>query len=189
MDTNERLEQRRIVVDTPSQRREVVTEKTEREPQESSVSAGTVGIVAILALVVIGAVVYIVTNKNANEAANREAAAQIAAQQAQQQAAAQQTPIIIQQPVPVQQQPVVVPQPVTVPESGTTIDDSSMLELATKRLSEDPALVLVIPSIANGRAVLTGSVTSSADKIRAETVVKAVRGVKSVDNRISISTP
>ena len=191
MDAKERIEQRRVVVDTPDQRRELVTETTRREPEESSISGGTIAIVAILALLAIGIVVYVVTNKNANEAANREVAAQIAAQEAAaQQPAAQQSPVIIQT-APVQQpvQPVIVQQPVVVPESGTTIDDSTMFELATKRLGEDPALVLVIPTIVNGRAVLTGSVSTSADKVRAETLVKAVRGVKSVDNRISVSNP
>lgn len=194
MDANERIEQRRVVVDTPGQRREVVTETSRQAPEESGISAGMVGIIAVLALVAIGIAVYVVSNKNANDAANREAAAQIAAQEgAAPQAPSQQAPIVIQQPAPVQQPPVIVQQPATVPatvpESGTTIDDATMLELATKRLGEDPSLVLVIPTITNGRAVLTGSVSTSAEKIRAETLVKAVRGVKSVDNRISISNP
>ena len=197
MDANERFEERRVVVDTPGQRREVVTETSRQAPEESSISAGMIGIIAVLALVAIGIAVYVVSNKNANDAANREAAAQIAAQEAAAQQApaqpapGQQAPIIIQPPAPAQQQPVIVQQPVAVavPESGTTIDDSTMFELATKRLGEDPSLVLVIPTITNGRAVLTGSVSTSADKIRAETLVKAVRGVKSVDNRISISNP
>lgn len=194
MDANERTEQRRVVVDTPGQRREVVTETSRQAPEESGISAGMVGIIAVLALVAIGIAVYVVSNKNANDAANREAAAQIAAQEgAAPQAPSQQAPIIVQQPAQVQQPPVIVQQPAavpaTVPESGTTIDDATMLELATKRLGEDPSLVLVLPTITNGRAVLTGSVSTSAEKIRAETLVKAVRGVKSVDNRISISNP
>ena len=187
MDANERIEERHVVVDTPDHRREVVTE-TNR--QESSISGGTIGIIAVLALVAIGIAVYIVTNKNANEAANREAAAQIAAQEgAGQQTPAQQTPIIIQQPVPVQQQPVIVQQPVVVPESSTStaIDDATIFELATKRLGEDPSLAGVVPTITSGRAVLTGSVSTAADKITAEIVVKALRGVKSVENRITVS--
>jgi len=187
MDSNERIEQRHVVVDTPDHRREVITE-TNRE--DSSLSGGMIGIIAVLALVAIGIAVYVVSNKNANEAANRETAAQIAAQEGTAQPTpAQQTPIIIQPPAPVQQQPVIVQQPVAVPESGTTIDDSTMFELATKRLGEDPSLVGVIPTITNGRAVLTGTVSTSAEKSRAETVVKVVRGVKSVENRITISKP
>jgi len=192
MDANERIEKRHVVVDTPGVRREVVTETSRGKSEESSISGATIALIALLAVVAIGIVVYIVSNKNANEAANREAAAQIAAQDAAaQQPQAQQSPIIIQQPAPAQQQPIIVQQPVAVavPESGTTIDDSSMFELATKRLAEDPGFVLVVPTITNGRAVLTGSVNTAADKLRAETVVKAVRGVKSVDNRISVSNP
>lgn len=186
MDANERIEQRRVVVDVPGERREVVTE-SRREPENSGNSGSTIAVVAILALLAIGIVVYVVSNKNANEAADRDLAAQVAAQQAAQQPAAQQSPIIIQQPVPVQQQPVIVQQPVVVPESGTTIDDPTILELMTKRLGEDPSFVLVVPTVANGRAVLTGSVSTSADKVRAETLVKAVRGVKSVENRIRVN--
>lgn len=188
MDANERIDERRIVVDTPGQRRGVVTETTHQVQKESSVSGAMIGMIAILALVAIGIAVYIVTNKNANDAANRETAAQIASQEAQQ-PTAQQAPIIVQQPAPVQQPPVIVQQPAVVADQGATMDDSTMLELATKRLGEEPALALITASIANGRATLTGSVSSASDKVRAENLVKGVRGVKSVDNRITVSNP
>ncbi len=193
MDANERIDERRVVVDAPGQHREVVTETRHQREEESSISGGTIGIIAVLALVAIGIVIYIVTNRNANDAANRDASAQIARDQelqaSAQQPAAQQAPIIIQQPAPIQQPPVIVQQPAMVADPGATIDDATMLELATKRLGEDPNLSLVVADINNGQASLSGTVSSTADKVRAQNIVKAVRGVKSVDNRLMVSNP
>lgn len=49
MDSNEETVQKRVVVDRPYQRSEVVTERTERGPRESGLSVGTIAIIAILA--------------------------------------------------------------------------------------------------------------------------------------------
>ncbi|MEP7270775.1 MAG: BON domain-containing protein [Acidobacteriota bacterium] len=195
MDTEERIDERRVVVDTPGQRREIVTERTHTARdarEETTISGATIGIVAIIVLVAIGVVVYFVTSNNADQQANLDTAAQIARDQ---QAAAQvpapapqqQAPIVIQQPAP--QAPVIVQQPAAAVDTGVTIDDPTMNELATKRLGEDPSLNLVVTMISNGRAVLSGSVNTAADKARAEQIVRAVRGVKSVDNRITVSNP
>jgi len=42
-------------------------------------------------------------------------------------------------------------------------------------------------TITDSQAVLTGTVYSAAIKAKAEQIVKAVRGVKSVDNKIVVS--
>ena len=42
-------------------------------------------------------------------------------------------------------------------------------------------------TVTDARAVLTGTVNSVATKARAERIVKAVRGMKSVDNQIVVS--
>lgn len=188
---DERIEQKRIVLDTPGERREVITETSRSEPSEFKLSPGTIGLIAVLAIVVIGMVIYVVSNKNANEAANRETAIQASREQVpapivQQQPAA--APIIIQQPVPAQQAPVIIQQPAQ-PIAGTVIDDATMNEVATKRLADDPGLASVSVAIREGRAVLTGTVNSAAIKVSAEQLVRDVRGVKSVDNRIVLSTP
>jgi osmotically-inducible protein OsmY len=62
-----------------------------------------------------------------------------------------------------------------------------MQEVATKRLTEEPDMGSVLITISDAQAVLTGSVNSAATRAKAERLVKAVRGVKSVDNKIVVS--
>ena len=66
-------------------------------------------------------------------------------------------------------------------------DDANMQEVATRRLSDDPDMATVSLTISAARAILTGTVNSEATKAKAEQIVKAVRGVKSVDNQIVVS--
>jgi len=187
MDSNEETVQKRVVVDRPYQRSEVVTERTERGPRESSLSPGTIAIIAVLAITAIGAIFYIVSNRNANESANRNANLEVASQ-AQQPATivqqpAQQAPVIIQQPAQPAPAPVIIQQP-SVRDNAS--DDANMQEVATKRLNVELDMTAVSITISEARAVLTGSVNSPATKAKAEQIVKAVRGVKSVDNQIVV---
>ena len=66
-------------------------------------------------------------------------------------------------------------------------DDANMQEVATRRLSDEPDMTTVSVAINAARAVLTGTVNSDAAKAKAEQIVEAVRGVKSVDNQIVVS--
>ena len=66
-------------------------------------------------------------------------------------------------------------------------DDANMQEVATRRLSDEPDMTTVSVAINAARAVLTGTVNSEATKEKAEQIVKAVRGVKSVENQIVVS--
>jgi uncharacterized membrane protein YeaQ/YmgE (transglycosylase-associated protein family) len=66
-------------------------------------------------------------------------------------------------------------------------DDANMQEVATSRLNDEPDMTTVSIAINAARAVLTGTVDSEATKVKAEQLVKAVRGVKSVDNEIVVS--
>jgi len=187
MDSNEETVQKRVVVDRPYQRSEVVTERTERGPRESGLSVGTIAIIAILAITAMAAILYIVSNRNANESANRNANVEVASQ-AQQPATivqqpAQQAPVIIQQPA-AQPAPVIIQQP-TLRDNAS--DDANMQEVATKRLGEETDMKAVSITITDSQAVLTGTVYSAATKAKAEQIVKAVRGVKSVDNKIVVS--
>jgi len=187
MDSNEETVQKRVVVDRPYQRSEVVTERTERGPRESGLSVGTIAIIAILAITAMAAILYIVSNRNANESANRNANLEVASQ-AQQPATivqqpAQQAPVIIQQPA-AQPAPVIIQQP-TLRDNAS--DDANMQEVATKRLGEETDMKTVSITITDSQAVLTGTVYSATTKAKAEQIVKAVRGVKSVDNKIVVS--
>lgn len=193
MDSNQEKVQKHVVVDSPGQRSEVLTERTQISPRESGVSTGMIAIIAILAITAIGAILYIVSNRNANESANRNANLEVASQApptvVQQPGPAQQAPVIIQQPAPAQQMPVIVQQPVqpSLRENTSANDDASMQDIATKKLTEDLAMAGVVMTITDARAVLTGTVNSPATKAKAELIVKSVRGVKSVDNQIVVS--
>ena len=197
MDPNVKTEQKHVVVNSPGQRREIVTERTERGPEKGGLSTGTTALIAVLAIVAIGVIVYLVTNRNANESANRNANVDVASQSnpqqppviIQQPAPAQQAPVIIQQPAPAQQAPVIVQQPAppSQRENTSANDDANMQDIATKRLTEEPDMAAVVISINDARAVLTGTVSSAAAKAKAEQLVKAVRGVKSVDNKIEVT--
>ena len=188
MESNEETVQKHVVVNSPGQRSEVATERTRRGPRESGVSTATVVLIAILALTAVGVVFYIVNNRNENELANRNANLKVASQAppttiVQQPAPAQQAPVIIQQPAPIQPAPVIIQQP--NPRDSAS-DDANMQEVATKRLNDEQDMSAVFIAISDGRAVLTGSVNSAAIKTKAEQIVKAVRGVKSVDNQIVV---
>lgn len=202
MDSNEETVKKRVVVNSPDQRREVLTERTERAPRSS---AGTIAIVAVIAIAAIAIVLYVVNNRNANESANRNANLAVASQQpaAVVQQPAQQAPVIVQQPAqpaqqapviiqqpapPVQQAPVIIQQPAPNQRPNTSAnDDANMQEIATKKLAEDSSMSGVVMTITDARAVLSGTVNSAATKAKAELIVKAVRGVKSVDNQIVVA--
>jgi hyperosmotically inducible periplasmic protein len=191
MDSNEETVQKHVVVNSPYQRSEILTERRERGPRESRSSTGTIAIVAILAIAAIAVVLYLVSNRNANESANRNANLEVASQAPPPttivQQPAQPAPVIIQQPA--QQAPVIIQQPAqpSQRENTSANDDANMQDIATKRLAEDSNMAGVIMTITEARAVLTGTVNSAATKARAELIVKAVRGVKSVDNQIVVS--
>ena len=187
MDSNEETVQKHVVVNSPGQRSEVLSERTQRGPRESGSSTGTIAIIAILAITAIAAILYKGSNRNANELANRNANLNVASQAppstiVQQPAPAQQAPLIIQQPA--QQAPVIVQQP-SLRDNAS--DDANMQEVATKRLGEETDMNAVSITITDSQAVLTGTVYSAATKAKAEQIVKAVRGVKSVDNKIVVS--
>ncbi len=191
MDSNEETVQKRVVVNSPYQRSEVLTERTERGPREPRSSTGTIAIVAVIAIAAIAIVLYIVSNRNANESANRNANLDVASQARQPattvQQPAQQAPVIIQQPA--QQAPVIIQQPAEASQRQNTSanDDANMQDIATRRLAEDLNMAGVTMTITDARVVLTGTVNSAVTKAKAEQIVKAVRGVKSVDNQIVVS--
>lgn len=59
---------------------------------------------------------------------------------------------------------------------------------ATLKLSEKDGMGLVGIKVARGTALLNGSATSNALKFQAGRVVRAVRGVTAIDNRITVSS-
>lgn len=186
----EREEQhRRIVVETPNERREVErTEAVHHHSDRSGVSG------AALAAIVIGviavATLIILFLMNQQQTANETAATQ---QQpsttiVQQPAPASQPPVIIEQPAPASQPPIIVTAPSGGSAPATSNGDANTQMAVDKRLSDDPAFsTLGITAIVlNGKVTLTGIVKSEAIKAQVERAVRNVKGVTAVDNQISV---
>jgi hypothetical protein len=176
-------------------------------PVRRGISSTTV-IALLLGVVTLGLVAfYFITQKNEEEhqqelqqAQAREAAANnkpapppiIVQQPAQQQP---QQPVVVQQPAaqpPVvierSAPPVVINQPATTAPTVKKPDDTSIQNEIDTKLMKEPALssLGITASVTEGKVILIGSVSTPELKRRIERVVKAVDGVRSVDNQIVV---
>lgn len=184
----EQARRSRVVVETPNERREVVHTQSVRD--NSGISAGMVGVLVVVAIALITMLVlFWMSSQPTTDNANL---------------AAQQPTTVVQQPAPVQQPPVIIQQPapatqpapiiVTPPAGGTTTStdsasmDSTIQAAVDKRLSDDPEIsrLGITASVINGKVMLIGSVKTEAMKTEIEKMVKQVRGVKEIDNQISV---
>lgn len=188
----EEATRRRVVVETPNERREVVHSQSVRD--NSGISAGMVGVLAVVAIALITMLVLFWMNSQPTT----DDTALTPAQQ----------PTVIQQPAPAQQPPVIIQQPaapatqpapviITPPAGGSTSSattesinlDSSIQLAIDKRLTEDPAFssLGITASVINQKVMLVGTVKTEAVKADVEKMVRQIRGVKEVDNQIIVS--
>jgi len=189
----EQAKRSRVVVETPTERREVVSSQSVRTPDNSGISAGMVGVLVVVAIALITMLVlFWLSSQPATDNANLTA---------------QQPPTVVQQPAPVQQPPVIIQQPapatqpapivVTPPAGGTTAStvpaesvniDSTLQAAVDKKLSDDPEVspLGITASVLNGKVMLLGTVKTEEMKTRIERMVKQIKGVKEVDNQISV---
>lgn len=200
----------RVVVQTPTSRREVV--QTERYPERRGVSTGVVAAVAITAIALTAIVVYFLMSSN--RAANDNMNVRVATTQP---TPIQQQPVVIQQqPTPLPQQPIVVqppaaapPQTVIVPAPSTSTsstttttaggatasprsnvpDDMTIQTNVDQKLSHDQTLssLGITATVINGKVTLIGTVETPELKSQAERLVRNVKGVLRVDNQITVS--
>jgi hypothetical protein len=181
-------EHRRIIVETPTTRREVErTEAVHDHPDRSGISG------AALAAIVVGvialATLIILFVMNQQQTANDTAATQ---QQPSttivQQPAAQQPPVIIEQPAAATQPPVIINNPAGGSAPATGNADAVIQVAVDKRLSEDPTFsrLGITATVLDGKVTLTGIVQNQALKTQVERAVRNVKGVKVVDNQISV---
>jgi len=188
----EQARKSRVVVETPNERREVVHSQSVRTPDSSGISAGMVGVLVVVAIALITMLVLFwlssqPTTDNANLAAQQPTTV------VQQPAPVQQPPVIIQQPAPATQPaPIVVTPPAasggsTVPAESVNID-STIQTVVDKRISDDPEISTlgITATVLNGKVMLVGTVKTVEMKTRIERLVKQVKGVKQVDNQISV---
>ena len=192
----EQARRSRVVVETPTERREVVSSQSVRTPDNSGISAGMVGVLVVVAIALITMLVLFwlssqPTTDNANLAAQQPPTTVV-----QQPAPAQQPPVIIQQPALVTQPAPIV---VTPPAGGTTTMpagsassaaniDSTIQAAVDKKLADDPDIspLGITATVLDGKVMLIGTVKTEEMKTRVERMVKQIKGVKAVDNQISV---
>ena len=182
----------RVVVETPTSRREVVQSQEVRTPDRSGVSAGMVGVLVVVGIALITILVLFwmssqpTTDPNANLTAQQQPPTTIVQQPAQQ------PPVIIQQPAPVTTQPAPIIIAPGAPAGGgaTTIqnEDSIAQAAVDKKIADDPALsgLGITAMVVNGKLSLIGTVKTEAIKAQVEQTLKRIKGVKEVDNQLTV---
>jgi hypothetical protein len=186
----EQARRSRVVVETPTARREVVQSQEVRTPDRSGVSAGMVGVLVVVGIALITILVLFwmssqpTSDPNANLTAQQQPPTTIVQQPAQQ------PPVIIQQPAPVTTQPAPVIIAPGASGGATTIqnEDSIAQAAVDKRIADDPALssLGITAMVLNGKLSLIGTVKSEAIKTQVEQTLKRIKGVKEVDNQLTV---
>ena len=201
MADDEQQRRSRVVVETPTSRREVEQIRTVRAPERSGFSTGMVAAVALAAIAITALIFLFLMNPgtdedNTNVRVNANAPTPLATQP---------TPIIIQQQAPpqTQQAPIIITQPPvnspdvtintppasTAPPASSGTDDATVQTNLSRKILDDTQLAAtdITATVSGGRAMLTGTVATADLKRQAERVALSVRGVKSVDNRIEVT--
>jgi hypothetical protein len=186
----EQARRSRVVVETPNERREVVHSQSVRD--NSGISAGMVGVLVVVAIALITMLVlFWLSSQPVTDNANLTAQQPVQPTVVQQPAPVQQPPVIIQQPAPATQPAPIV---VTPPAGGSTMPaesvnmDSTIQAAVDKKIADDPEISTlgITASVLDGKVMLIGTVKTEELKTRIDRMVKAVKGVKSVDNQISV---
>jgi hypothetical protein len=190
---DEQARRSRVVVETPTARREVTQTETVRNDR-GGISGATVGIIVVVAIALITIVVLFLMNGQSTDTTNANLAEQQPAAQQPvivQQPAQQQPPVIIQQPAPVANQPpVIINQP--APAGGSapvnTSNDGAVQTAIDQKISEDPNLssLGITATVLDGKVTVTGTVKSEALKSQVDRMLRAIKGVKQVDNQIVV---
>lgn len=192
----------RVVVETPTARREVIRTETSRVPERQGVSTGVVAALVIGAIALTTILFLFLSNRQSDSSNTNVRVATTAPTPLPQQ------PVIIQQPAPQQpqQQPIIIeqpaasqPPPVVIQQPATTSDTTSSrptrpddLTIQTdidKKLGDDPRLSTlgVSARVVEGKVTLTGTVDTPELKRQVESAVKRIEGVRSVDNQITVA--
>ena len=181
----------RVVVETPTARREVTHTEAVRNDR-GGISGATVGVIVVVAIALITIVVlFLMNGQQTNDNVNATVAQQPAAQQPVivQQPAQQQPPVIIQQPAPATAPaPVIVNQPATGAAPANTSHDGEVQIAVDKKITDDPTLSTLglTTTVLDGKVTVTGTVKSEAIKSQVDRALRAIKGVKQVDNQLVV---
>jgi len=182
----------RVVVETPNAKREFVQSESVRSPDRSGVSAGMVGVLVVVAIALITMLVLFWMSNQQTTEPNAKTLAQQQPAPVIQQAPAQQPPVIIQQPAPAtatQPAPIIISPPAGGSTETTAANNDGTIQLAIdKQMTDDPTLssLGVTATVMNAKVTLIGSVKSEALKNQVEKMVRRIKGVKDVDNQITV---
>ena len=188
---DEQARRSRVVVETPTSRREVTHTEAVRNDR-GGISGATVGIIVVVAIALITIVVlFLMNGQTTNDNVNATVAQQPAAQQPVivQQPAQQQPPVIIQQPAPATAPaPVIVNQPATGAAPANTSHDGEVQIAVDKKITDDPTLSTLglTTTVLDGKVTVTGTVKSEALKSQVDRALRAIKGVKQVDNQLVV---
>ena len=187
---DEQARRSRVVVETPTARREVTHTESVRGDR-GGMSGATVGVIVVVAIALITIIVLFLMNGPTDTTNANLAETQPATQQppviVQQPAPQQQPPVIIQQPAPAGQAPVIIQQ---APSAGGTApavsQDGSIQAAIDKKLADDPNLssLGITATVLDGKVTITGTVKSEALKSQIERAIRSISGVRQVDNQI-----
>ena len=187
---DEQARRSRVVVETPTARREVTHTEAVRNDR-GGISGATVGVIVVVAIALITIVVLFLMNGPTDTTNANLAETQPATQQppviVQQPAPQQQPPVIIQQPAPVGQAPVIIQQAPSAGGAAPPVSQDGSIQAAIdKKLADDPNLssLGIIATVLDGKVTITGTVKSEAQKSQVERAIRSISGVKQVDNQI-----
>ena len=203
----ERQRKSRVVVETPTARREEYVTQTRRTPPErgGGYSTGVVAAVALTAIALTALLVFFFMNNGSDATQTNVNVATTAATPLPTQPTPivitqtpmpqQQQPIIVQQPPAQQPPPVIVQQPAPATSSGVAsapanpvADDSAIEARVNKAFNADTDLASlgITVTVIEGKATLNGIVKTADQKAHAEQLAHGVRGVKGIDNKIIV---
>ena len=200
----EQQKRSRVVIQTPTARREVVETVVARPaPERRGVSTGVVAALVIGSVALVTILFLFLLNRQSEGTA---VTANVQTTSAP--TPLPQQPIIVQQPTPLPQQaPIIIEQPSTTttqpapviiqqPAPTTTspgaassgADDTAIQSAIDKRMAEDATLSTlgVTATVLDGKVTLIGTVDTAALKNQVERLVKGIKGVKVVDNQIIV---
>lgn len=186
----------RVVVETPPASHNVVRTASEYPSAGNSSASVAIAVLVILAVAIIALLGLLfwsmqANSNNANLAAQQQPTPPTTIQQP-----AQQPPVIVQQPAPATQQaPIIVNPPAAAPTAGSNapsaLDDGVIQTEIDNKLQNDSTLSTldVKATVTNRQVLLTGSVKTDQLKHQVEKAVRAIKGVRTIDNQISVTGP